>query len=279
MHKHPFLTVSIALLIVLSGCLGFGGAAPEGTGDGAGDGGASGGDSAGDGASGSSGDDSSAGGGSADDSSASGFERAERFEDIRNERQMADFIDRNPYPVYRPGEYLRYEGTSNLGSESGELQPASMTIQSGEGGEWLEADIEVTLVRGDETITMTEEDAEFFFTPEFAFTANGRSWIWIYRYNVMDNVNPRLSELSVGDTWTFVTDSDEGTEVVFTVNSADTYAGIDCVNVVTEFVEPSERQTWSEACVAPDVGLPLHYVLYEGDGTVMYELELVEYRR
>lgn len=280
---RAILVLLVVGTVVASGCVGLGGGgggAVE-----AGDGGGSGG---GDGTDGSSGDGEAAGGdgaGGGDGDLAGGFQPAEEFEDVQNERQMADYIDRSPFPVFRPGEYFRYEGTNSVSSETDDPLPVTLEIQSEGGGEWLEADVVVTLERGEETATFSQADesaGRLMFVPEFTFTQNGRSFIWLYRYNLVTNVDPRISELSVGDDWVYESQSGDGEEpsgFTFEVTERRTYAGQECLVVVNEAFDGEESRPFSETCVSPDVGMPLYFVQYQDDGTPMVELELVEYRR
>jgi len=196
---------------------------------------------------------------------------------------MADYIDRTPFPVLRPGERFVYEGRTGFGGgDARTLEPVEMTIQSGDGGEWLDADIEVTLTRGGNVTTVTDEDAAMMFTPELSSMTNGRTWIWLYRFNLVTDTEPRISSLEVGDTWSYDTQSDENqppSGLDFEVSRTGSYAGVDCMNVVTETYTGDDRWVLWETCVAPDVGLPVNFVLYDDEGNVMLELELTEYSR
>jgi hypothetical protein len=215
-----------------------------------------------------------------------GFQPVDDFDDVQTEAQMADYIDRSPFPVFRPGEYFVYEGTNGFQSEDDTGVPVRMEIQSVEGGEWLDADLEVTLTRGEETGTYSSADGSIgriLLSPELALTQNGRGWIWLYRYNVVTNVDPRISELSVGDTWRYESPDRESDEppsgFTFEVTEQRQYAGQSCFVVDTYRFEGEESTLFSNTCVATDVGMPLYYVVYQDDGEVLFEMELVEYRR
>ena len=275
-----WLLVVVALLVVTSGCVGLGGgdgpaATPSGGSGGSGGGGS--------GSSGGSGGSGSGGSGGGDSGPVAGFQPAEDFEDIRTAAQMDDYVDRSPFPVFRPGEYFVYEGSNGFGDEP---IPVRMEIQSVQGGEWLDADLEVTLTKDGEMNTYATADGSIgriMLSPELALTQNGRAWIWLYRYNLVTNVDPRVSELSVGDTWRYDQQGQSEDEApsgfTFAVTERRTYAGQSCLVVVTDRFEGEESRTFAESCVSPDIGMPLHYVMYQNDGAVLLEMELVEYRR
>ena len=283
------MLVVVVLLVTISGCVGLGGG---GDGPEANPAGGSGSGSGGTGGSGSSGGGGSSGSGSggsgdvsdgSDDGPTAAFEPAADFEEVQTAAQMDDYVDRSPFPVFRPGEFLVYEGTNGFGDEP---VPVGMEIRSVEGGEWLDADIEVTLTKDGETDTYSAADGSIgriIMSPELALTQNGRAWIWVYRYNLVTNVDPRISELSVGDTWRYdQPDQSEGeapSGFTFEVTEQRQYAGESCLVVETTRFEGEETRLFSEACVSPDVGMPLHYVMYQDDGAVLLEMELVEYRR
>jgi hypothetical protein len=262
----------VVVMLVLSGCSGAGGAGDGGdtaapTDAPAGESGSSGG---------------SGGSDSSDDAGGSdGFEPIDDFEERGTERQMADYIDRSPFPVFRPGEYFLYEGTNTISGE--DAVPVTMEIRSHEGGEWLDADIDVTVTRGEETLSFLQEDGTFgrvlFGAPEFTFTQTGRSFVWLYRLNALESVEPRLSELDVGDTWRYESPGEEDVPNGFTfeVTERRTYAGQECLVVVTTAFEGEETRPFSTACHATDVAMPLYYAQYGDDGAAMVELELVEY--
>jgi hypothetical protein len=277
----------VALLVVTSGCVGLGGGdGPAATPSAGGSSGSSGsGDTGGTGGSG--GGSSDAGGSGESDGSgdgdAAGFQPVEDFEDIRTDAQMSDYVDRSPYPIFRPGEYFVYEGTNGFGDEP---VPVRMEIQSVGGGEWLDADLEITLTKGGETNTYSAADGSIgriLMTPEVALTQNGRAWIWLYRYNLVTNVDPRISELSVGDTWRYDQQGqpadEEPSGFTFEVTEQRQFAGQTCLVVVTDIFEGEESRTFSESCVSPDIGMPLYYVMYQDDDDVLLEMELVEYQR
>lgn len=279
------LLVVVALLVVTSGCIGLGGG---GDGPAAGPGGSSGGGSGGTGGSGGSGSSGGGGsGGSGDvaggDGTSAGFQPAEDFEDIRTDAQMDDYVDRSPFPVFRPGEYFVYEGSNGFGDE---LVPVRMEIQSVQGGEWLDADLEVTLTKNGETNTYATADGSIgriVLSPELALTQNGRGWIWLYRYNLVTNVDPRISELSVGDTWRYdqqgQPEDEEPSGFTFEVTEQRQFAGQSCLVVETHRFEGEESRLFSETCVSPDIGMPLYYTMYQNDGELTMEMELVAYRR
>jgi len=288
MTSKRLLAIGLAGLLLTSGCLGFGVDAGSSSG---GDG-ASGSDGANDGDedSGSDGD-ADAGGNDADAGSDADAgvalgadERVDDFEDVRTEAQMADLIDRSPYPVIRPGERYRFEGTSALYTDGESQQALAVEIDSAAGGEWPEANATVRLTRGASESTATEAEGALMFTPELSLLSTGRTWVWLYRFNVLQDLDfePRVSELSVGDTWTYETPGDEDDAGFdFAVTERRTYAGQECVVVeVTAFGGAAdERRLYQRSCLADDVGLPLYYAQYDDEGTAMVELELVEYER
>jgi hypothetical protein len=272
----------VALMLVSSGCTGLTGgggtdptetatptATPSGVGGGSGSSG------------GSSGADDGAGGGS----DPGAIESVDDFEDARTVAQMTDYIDRSPFPVFRPGETFRYEGTSTLYSETDAAVPVTMDIESHGGGEWLDADIDVRITRGESELAFLQEDNTFgrvmFGAPEFTFTQSGRSYVWLYRLNSLDSLEPRMSELSVGDSWRWESSSQEDVQTGFTfeVTERRSYAGQECVVVATDRFEGEETYPFSVACHAVDIGMPLYYAQYQDDGVAMVELELVEYAR
>lgn len=274
------LAVVLAAMMILSGCAGLGGdaVAPDaGSGSGSGGSGSSGGDgdSAGDGGSGAD---------TGDDGVALGFEPAENFEDIQNERQMTDYIDRNPFPVYRPGEFYRYEGVSTM-NEADELQSYDLTVESGDGGEWLEADLLVTVEREDGTVQNSDDTPGMVMFSEFGLMQNGRSWIWLYRFNFVTDRTPRISDLQLGDTWNYESPDSGGDDDAavsgfdFAVTESRSYAGVDCLLVEVVSYEGDDRFLFSESCVAPDVGMPLYFAMYDNSGERTLEAELVEYSR
>lgn len=278
------LLVVVALLVVTSGCVGLGGAGdgPE-AGPTGGSGGGSGGSGGTGGSDGGSSDDDGASGSDGGDGPTAGFQPAEDFEDIRTDAQMDDYVDRSPFPVFRPGEYFVYEGSNGFGDEP---IPVRMEIQSVEGGEWLDADLDITLTKDGETNTYSASDGSIgriLMTPEVSLTQNGRAWIWLYRYNLVTNVDPRISELSVGDTWRYDDPNEQEDEepngFTFEVTEQRQFAGQSCLVVETHSFEGEESRILMESCVSPDIGMPLHYVMYQDDGDVLIEMELVEYRR
>lgn len=283
MNVRWWTTVLVVGMVLLSGCTGFGGGDAPAAGDASsGSGGGSGSGSG----SGSGDDGSSDGSSGAGDSDAgvSGFQPADSFEDIRTERQMDDYVDRSPFPVYRPGEFLRFEGVNGF-SDTENPDPFVLTVESGEGGEWLEADVLVTVEKGGEVVN-SEDSPAILFNSEYALTQNGRAWIWLYRFNFVTEREPRISDLSVGDTWQYDAPDDTGDDeeyvpngFTFEVTEQRTYAGIDCHLVVIDAFEGDESRKFSEACVSPDVGMPLYYIFYQDDGDVLLEAELVEYSR
>jgi hypothetical protein len=277
------LLVVVALLVVTSGCVGLGGGgdAPAATPSASGSGG-----SGGSGSSGSSGGSSGGGSDGGSDTGGdpvAGFQPAEDFEDISTDAQMDDYVDRSPFPVFRPGEYFVYEGTNGFGDEP---IPVRMEVQSVEGGEWLDADLDITLTKDGETNTYSAADGSIgriLMTPEVSLTQNGRAWIWLYRYNLVTNVDPRISELSVGDAWRYdqqgQPEDEEPSGFTFEVTEQRQYADQSCLVVVTDIFEGEASRSFSETCVSPDIGMPLYYVMYQDDGEVLLEMELVEYRR
>lgn len=187
-----WLLAVTALLVMTSECvgLGVGGDGPAATPSGGSSGSGS----------GSGGSDGSFGGSDDDGGPVAGFQPAEDFDDIRTAAQMDDYVDWSPFPVFRPGEYFVYEGTNGFGDAP---DPVRTEIQGVQGGEWLDADLEVTLTKDGETNTYSACDGSIgriLMTPGVSLTQNGRAWIWFYRYNLVTNVDPRISELSVGDT-------------------------------------------------------------------------------
>jgi hypothetical protein len=212
-----------------------------------------------------------------------GFEPLNDFEDVRTGAQTDDYVDRSPLFVFRPGEYFIYEGTNGFGDEP---VPVWMDTQSVVTGEWLDSEVEVTLTHGNETGTHSSADGSIGCTtlsPELSLTQSGRGLIWPYRYNLATNVEPRISELSVGDTWPYDDPSrEEGEEpsgFTFGVTEQRQSAGQSCLLVETVGIEGEETRRFSETCVAPEIGMSLYYVTYQNDGMVPIEMELVEYRR
>ncbi len=57
------------------------------------------------------------------------------------------------------------------------------------------------------------------------------------------------------------------------------FAGQSCLVVRTNIFGGEDSRLFSEACVAPDIGMPLYYIMYQDDGDLLMEMELVEYRR
>jgi hypothetical protein len=283
--------VTVVAMMVLSGCVGFGGAdTADASASETGDASAGGTGETGDASAGGTGDVADDGvpaatGGSAGDPSAI---RVDSFDEAVTPAQLDDYIDRSGFVVLRPGEYFRFEGQTGRLSGFETLEPVTVEVQSGAGGEWLEANATVTVATAAETVTFTENEPAFLFNYELTSLANGRTFVFIFQQNEALERGQlgreiRISDLQVGQTWQYrdpqAAEDGQVEGLDFAVTENRRYAGLECAVIEVDRVEDEERYRSSETCLSPETGYPLYMASYQNDGALMVELELSEYRR
>jgi hypothetical protein len=267
--------VVVVAMMVLSGCVGFGGSDDATAGE------------------------ASAGGapvaGASDGAPAAGEStgdtaeiQIDSFDEAVTPAQLDDYIDRSGFVVLRPGEYFRFEGQTGRLSSFETLEPVTVTVQSGAGGEWLEANATVTVTTSEEVLTFTENEPAFLFNYELTSLANGRTFVFIFQQNEALERGQlgreiRISDLRVGQTWEYrdpqAAEDGRVEGLDFAVTETRRYAGLECALIEVDRIEDEERYRSSEACLSPETGYPLYITSYQNDGDLMVELELAAYRR